>query len=282
MLSSSCISFQHERLRFMDTTVVLLQKVRRDPKEWIYIVNHQTYRFTASGTLPTFIMEVLHEIRFHHGDKDKTITIVSPALISVIAEDVRVLFPDMVFMPLNQIKIIQSFMNAFDEAGSVQDEGDTLYIGSDASGSPQNTLSAWAWATKDSYSIGVCEFRDNNISELEGILRAIVENRDASAPHLHVDSDSSNAIKVFERIVVGDGSIPLMKNSYLGPLVKKTKQVMKEKTVTVSWVKGHADHHLNTAADHLSRHARKSAQQGRNLKAVQLEADAMFAMFARL
>lgn len=263
------------------TKVVLLQKVRRDRTMWHYMVDRVKANYSFEGTITESFAAVIEEIKRLHAPKGEKLIIISQSLMNKV-EPVMLTFPEITFLKLSEANLISAFLSAFTVPSyKAKSTPRTLFCGSDASGGHHETLSAWAWATETGYSMGVCQFRDVNISEFEGILRAIVENRGTPSPRIHVYSDSQNAIEIFNNAVIRGGTPKFMAGTYLEALVAEVREILNGKIVTVEWVRGHRSHRLNGAADCLSRHARRSAQTGRSIKTMQLEADAMFAMFAR-
>jgi len=263
-------------------TVVLLQKVRTSKESWVYILGNRKHVVTTEGSMLEQFFEVVYHIK-SRVDAEEQLVIISPSLITMIDEPIRELFPEILFIKFDGSTLKSEFLRRFDADVDRNRSGSrTLFIGADASGGHEETLSAWAWVTggeEGNYGMGICQFRNNNISEFEGILRAIVENRDTKYDRMHVYSDSKNAIEYFERSVNGGEALALIAGTYLVDLVEEVREIAAEKLVTLGWVRGHRTHRLNTAADCISRHARKSAQSGKNLRQVNLEADAMFTLF---
>jgi len=266
----------------MATKVVLLQKVRTSKTSWVCIIGNQKYLIETEGTILEQFYTAVENIQARTSESDDLV-IISPSLISMIEETIRELFPQILFIKFDKSALGTVFLQRFKvETLRKTYSGRTLYVGSDASGGHHKTLSAWAWASGGkggSYGMGICGFRDNNIAEFEGILRGIVENRESHFDRIHIYSDSQRALEFFERAVVNDGNIPFLHGSYFEELIAEAKEVMGEKVVTHEWVRGHRTHRLNTTADCISRHARMSAQTGKNLRTVNLEADAMFSLF---
>lgn len=263
------------------TTMVLLRKIRRAKFQWEYVVNGQKFLFTSEGDLFEQFFNAVEDVKSQLDD-DVNLVIMSPSLITMVEEPIREIYPDILFVKLNDSTMTTAFERAFNvDVTMRRANARTLFIGADASGGHQATISAWAWATHGvdgSYGMGICEFRDNNMSEFEGILRAIIENKDAPYEHFHIYSDSKNAIGYFEESMKGV-NLDIIGDSYLADLVDEVRFIAQAKKVTIGWVRGHRQHRLNMAADVISRHARKSAQSGKNVKTMMLEADAMFALF---
>ena len=266
----------------MTTKVVLLQKVRRDRAGWFYMVDRTQYAFAGEGTILDQFVSVVEEIKTTVAPNGEKLIIVSHSLITMVEALIREKFPEITFVKLSEVNLINALIDAFNVPSYKKKvTPKTLYIGSDGSGGHHNTISAWALATSTGYGMGVCAFRDINISEFEGILRSLIENRDTVHPRIQIYSDSKNAIEYFMRIVMNNDSLDTLKGTYFDGLIEEAREVVKSKHVRVEWVRGHRSHRLNTAADAISRHARRSAQSGKNIKNMQIEADAMFTMFAR-
>jgi ribonuclease HI len=266
----------------MATKVVLLQKVRTSKTDWVYIIGNEKHLFVSSGTILEQFYAAVEDIQSKNAEENELV-IISPSLISMIEDDIREFFPEILFIKFDQSALSGVFLKRFNiESLRKTYSGRTLYVGSDASGGHHKSVAAWAWCSGGfggSYGMGICGFRDNNIAEFEGILRAIVENRETHFDRIHIYSDSQRALEYFERVVENEGYLPFVAGSYLEDLIEEAREVLGEKIVTLEWVRGHRTHRLNTTADCISRHARMSAQTGKNLRTVNLEADAMFSLF---
>ncbi len=265
----------------MDSKVVLLQKVRRDRSRWFYMVDRTQYSFVGQGTILEQFVDVVEEIQKTIAPNGEKLIVVSHSLITTVDPFIREWFPDIIFIKISEVNLINALVDAFNVPSYRKRDYRTLYIGSDGSGGHQNTISAWAWATSTNYGTGICAFSNINISEFEGILRSLIENKDTSHARIQVYSDSKNAIDYFVRSVIQGATLDSLKGTYFDDLIAEAREVVKNKYVMVDWVRGHKNHRLNSAADALSRHVRRSTQSGHNIKNIQMEADAMFTMFAR-
>jgi ribonuclease HI len=268
------------------TKVVLLRKMRKSATDWAYLVGHESTVFTTNGgPIVEQFIDVVEDIKDNHVGPDEKLLIITRAFSHIIAVEAKELYPEVTFLKLSDAAQAAAFLKAFSApAPAKRGQSRTLFIGSDASGGHEGTICAWAWCTNGknaNYSMGICEFRDINISEFEGILRAIIENQDTKFDRIHVYSDSKNAIDFYNRGVVGNEVLNITEGNYLADLVTEARQVINRRHVTVEWVRGHRSHRLNTAADVISRHARMSAQSGKNIRQMQEEADVMFSIFRR-
>lgn len=91
-------------------------------------------------------------------------------------------------------------------------------------------------------------------AEVCAIIDAI--NSTPTCTPMHLLTDSRSAIQVFEAALVSADTSPIRE---LGNgLFSKLKMALASRSVTISWIKGHAGHPLNEGADRLSRYARRS------------------------
>jgi ribonuclease HI len=268
------------------TKIVLIQKVRGSVDSWAYLVDKKLTNLTATNPMiAEQFYDVLEHIKLHEVPAGEEFIVVSPSLISMIEVDIRALFPEVTFIKLGDANLSRAFHDAF-AVPSYQKKAHktTLFIGSDASGGHRGTVCAWAWVTagaEANYSMGICEFRDINISEFEGMLRAVIENQETKHARIHVYSDSTSAVDLFNRAIKDGETLDVTRGNYLTDLIAEVRKVSMVKNISVGWVRGHRKHRLNQAADCISRHARLSVQGGKSIRQMQSEADAMFEMFRR-
>lgn len=262
--------------------MVLLRKIRRERNTWEYVVNNEHYIYQTEGELFEQFVYVVEDI-LTQVTEDANLVIISPTFLVMIEEQVKEFFPDILFLRLNDAAGRQAFERAFNgRAVHRRSQTHTFFIGADGSGGHANTISAWAWVANGEhgdYGMGICEFKDNNLSEFEGILRGIIDNKDVPYNRIHVYSDSSNAIQYYRAMVERNEPVAIITGTYLEELVDEVKMIASGKRITVSWVRGHRQHRLNMAADIISRHARMSVQKGMNVREMVREADALFALF---
>ena len=272
----------------MATKIILLQLMRRaapNKFEWRYLVDNQQITCFAAGEIADQLLEVLDEIQIIHSAPNTKLVVVTQSMPFLIENDIREMFPEILFLKLSESNLREAFKDAF-AVPSYQRKVNkgTLFIGADASGGHEGTISAWAWVTSGvhaTYSSGVCEFNNMNISEFEGILRGLIANKHTDHSRIHIYSDSQVALEMWERTIVGTTDFSFLANSSIAPLITEAREVVRNRKVTVEWVRGHRSHRLNQAADCLSRHTRRAVQSGQSMKAVKNEADAMFSMFRR-
>lgn len=275
LLKVGILTVRREKETMSEPTVVLLYK---DPVafQWSFLINHQKYTITTpkSALLEqmVYVITDLKDLFNLHGE---AFTICSPSLIRNVLYDLTLIFPTVNFVPLADHGVNKVFKRVLNHAGKPRKNNPvkgTVFICSDASKASNTTLCGWAWystAGGDSgFDFGVTEHRSIVHAELEGILRAIVSNRNNNFTTLHVSCDSKQSVDwandlLFSRIVKDYMITPLtptMKTLYL-----QARQVAKEKAVRLQWVKGHKNHRLNTAADYLSREARLAAHRHERL-----------------
>lgn len=270
----------------LTNNVVLLQKVRKTSATWMYVYNNRKFVVHSEGDIFNQFLDAVLSIQSNMNNKAHLV-IISPSFIKQIEATMHELFPEVTFIAFEGTSLRNIFGRAFQDEVKIRSgsQNRTLYIGADASGGHEESLSAWAWCSSGveaSYGMGICPVRNNNYSEFEGILRGIVDNRNTSCGRMHVYSDSRNAIEFYEQAVVNGEDLEALSGTYLTELVEEAREVSNEANITLEWVRGHRNHRLNQTADYISRLARKGAQTGRNLRAVQVEADALFEMFNNL
>lgn len=266
----------------MNTVVALLRKVRTVRNEWQYIVNGNVHTVSTSGDVVEQFIDVVEHMKKDYYREGNRFVIISRSLISEIESELDELYPEITFLKLKDVSAVQAFTFTFSQPSVKKKAASrTLFISSDASGGRAHSSSTWAWATSGvaaSYNMGVCTLHDINLAEFEGLLRAIIDNQYTAARAIHIYSDSLNALEMFRQSVVGDAPLRADIAKYFSSMVKEARKVMLRKKVTTEWVRGHRSHRLNTAADFLSRHARKNNSQGEIHTEAWMQADAMIEM----
>lgn len=264
------------------TTVVMLQKNRRTQK-WQYLADHtQGILDIRTSYLLEEFSEAIDQLKLKFNAGENQLVFLTRSYGKSVDREIRELHPDILFVKLSDMAMISAFISAFQvNAYKKRTNGRTLYIGSDGSGGHNETISGWAWASQDSYNMGICQVRDINISEFEGMLRAIIDNKDTPYARICLYSDSIVASQNYEKAIVNGETLSFVEGAYLEPLVTEVREIVKDRIVKLVWVKGHRTHRLNTAADILSRHIRKWAFSGKGFRTIQMEADALFKMFER-
>lgn len=129
----------------------------------------------------------------------------------------------------------------------------------------------WAWYVDDScWAAGGWPSGTNNRGELQAVLD-LLEQTAATDEELHVLCDSQYVINVITRWMAGwkrkgwkkaDGK-PVLNQD----LVKALDEAMTGRRVTFEWVKGHAGHELNEAADQRARAAATAYRDGTTVDA---------------
>lgn len=138
-----------------------------------------------------------------------------------------------------------------------------LTIATDGS-SGNRPVSGWAWVTEGgAYRAGTISSRTILVAELHGILEAL-RSTPAGQPVL-ILTDSRPALTLIEetnrRGVIRDRSgIAGAKDTAYA--LHKIRLEASRRPVRFEWVKGHAEHPLNEAADRLAVQARRCAQLG--------------------
>jgi ribonuclease HI len=271
----------------MSAQVVFMRKKRRSRSNWSYLVDNKSGIFTApDGCLTVQIGTLIDHLRTIITFED-SFTIVSPQLNAHFRSELEVLFPEVRFMLINESSL-STFFDRTMAQPTVRRRANqnTLYIGADASAktaiNSNQTYSAWAWCSdgiNGSYDYGYSGEVNVNVSELEGIMQAIVSNAETPANRLHIYSDSANAVDMFNYDLV-ENIIPreARKHGLVG-IAKETIEVIKDRPVTVEWVKGHRQHRLNMIADAISRNARKRFVNGFTADEFAHDIDVIYRMF---
>lgn len=272
----------------MTGQVVFMRKTRSSRSDWTYMVNNENGYFTAPdncltvqiGTVVEHLRDVLNAEAF---------TVVSPQLSTNFRDELEILYPEVKFMVLNETNIISFFDRAMSQTQTRRRANmNTLYIGADASTKEivgtNRSYSAWAWASdglNGSYDFGFSGEVNVNVSELEGIMQAIIANANTPANRIHIYSDSMNAVDMFNYDLV-EGIVPreARKHGLVG-LAKETINIINERPITVEWVKGHRKHRLNQIADSMSRLARKRFVNGLNENEFSHELHTLYTVFSQ-
>jgi len=142
----------------------------------------------------------------------------------------------------------------------------TIIAAADGSALGNPGPAGWAWYVDDTcWAAGGWPHGTNNMGELMAVLD-LLEQTAGSGEDLHVLCDSQYAINVITKWTAGwkrknwrkaDGK-PVMNVE----LVKALDEAMQGRTVTFEWVRGHAGHELNEAADRLARAVATAYQNG--------------------
>lgn len=274
----------------MTSQVVFMRKTRSSRSDWTYVVNNQTGNFTAPDVnltiqIGTVVEHLLNILEF------EDFTVVSPQVSIHYRDELEILYPDVKFIALKGQPIIEFFDRAMAMAQTQnrrRPNQNILYIGADASAKENvatgQTHSAWAWASggvDGGYDYGYSGEVNVNVSELEGIMQAIIANADSPANRIHIYSDSANAVDMFNYDLI-ENIVPreARKHGMVG-LAKQTIDIIQSRPVTVEWVKGHRQHRLNMIADSMSRIARKRFVNGASSDEFSHEINALYTVFSQ-
>ncbi|WP_432559873.1 RNase H family protein [Granulicoccus sp. GXG6511] len=144
----------------------------------------------------------------------------------------------------------------------------TIIAAADGSALGNPGPAGWAWYVDDTcWAAGGWPHGTNNMGELMAVLDLLRQTA-GSDQDLHVLCDSQYAINVISKWTAGwkrknwrkaDGK-PVMNVE----LVKALDEAMQGRRVTFEWVRGHAGHELNEAADRLARAVATAYQQGQD------------------
>lgn len=273
----------------MSSQVVFLQKTRNSRSEWVFLVDNKSGSFAAPDGCLTIQIGSVVEYLLKVVKIQPSATLISPQLNSHCRDELLVLFPSMRFMIIRERSIERFFARAMEQVPTQtrRRNQNVLYIGTDASSNvPKHdidqTHAAWAWCVagpKGSYDFGYAGAVDNNVAELQGIMQAIISNTETTANRIHIYSDSSTAIDMFN-YDLKEGIIPREARKYgLVSVAQETIAVMKEIPISVEWVKGHRRHRLNMIADSISRTARVRFAAGHHEDEVAREIDILYKVF---
>lgn len=258
--------------------VILIEKVGTD---WFYLYREELYDVgSIDGDLhKQFTVLISYIFELHGFTEQSDVVVCSNVLVETVITALRVRYQAADFVAVRTPDVLRAFQRAFRDVRNARNSrqtgrnADTLYVCSDGSYSPVAGLSGWAWVSSDtgenSYNFGVIAQNSTILVELEGILRAIVENRKHEATKLHIYCDSQQSVAHAKTIL---GSYRKWDTEFMDSLNKRTRMLAQvahetaaEKTVTVEWVKGHANHRLNIGADFLSREVWQRAHNGQRL-----------------
>jgi len=274
--------------------IVFVRKLRNTRSTWEYISDQGKGTVEApDDSLLIQMGTVIDAVVKLNGEN---ITVISPQMGADFLDNMVILFPNTLFLTVNESSIHALFDRAFtNDVRRRRVNQNILFAGCDASGGHtikkqgskviQSAVSAaWCWATdgpNGSYGFGNSGMVNVNVAEYEGIMNCIVANRDAEAARIHIYSDSANAVDMFNYDLT-QGIIPREARKYgLESISREVMEIINDRKVTVQWVKGHRAHRLNMIADAISRHARKKYMSGFRDESFIQETDAMYAVFNR-
>jgi ribonuclease HI len=143
----------------------------------------------------------------------------------------------------------------------------TIVASADGSALGNPGPAGWAWYVDDErWAAGGWPRATNNIGELTAVLELLRATEGENEP-LHIICDSQYAIKACTEWMAGwkrkgwrkaDGK-PVLNVE----IIKQLDEALQGRTVTFEWVKGHANHPMNEAADSRAR-AASTAYQNRS------------------
>lgn len=261
----------------MSAITVLLYKERLN-YQWSYIIDRVRYTvMTPPCSLLEQLVHLLTDLRDKHDLYDEDVTVCSTTLLRSVVYDLSVSFPSFRFVPITDSDVAKVFKRVASRASTSvirknNTKNKTLFVCSDASKSASTDMCGWAWfSTMDGqkgYNFGVSEHRSTVSAEMEGILRAIVDNAWTEHTTIHVYCDSQRSVEWAQSVLYrkqfnSNGSAA---TGRLLRLIHEARKVATEKTIRVEWVRGHRNHRLNMAADFLSREARLAANRQSRLR----------------
>lgn len=275
----------------MSSQVILMQKRGH---EWHYLVNREYHVVpSVKGTLLEQFVNAVTYLRDTHDFYDQHIIVCSGMLVKQIVTPLTLAFPLVTFVPINDSGVQNVFHNVLDAASANRQRnpsraGSTLYVCSDASSEPSVGLAGWAWVANVAgvadYNFGVTEQSSIVHAELEGILRAIVDNGKRKFTTIHVYCDSQRSVEWAEAILgsknLRDYFFKTM-NKRLIALALAAREVAQHKRVRLEWVRGHKSQRLNVGADYLSREARIAASRRERLDSDSAKVHAVLNIIAR-
>lgn len=266
----------------MSKTLVLLKKksIRGTSKSrWTFILDGMEFETICDGDLHNQLNDAVDAIK-GISDAEDNLLVASPLLLPDVTELIQELHPNVQFVRVCGPVLGDTFKRAYGMPNTRRGSGKTLFICSDASS--RSGFSTWAWcvfAAPGSYDMGVCAMDDTNVAELEGVLRGLIANKGTDYENIHLYSDSKNAVEFFDTVIVNGGTLPLLAAAELDDVIEEAREIVRGKTVTIEWVRGHRAHRMNQAADQISRVARQAVVRGEDIETIRPETDAMFAVF---
>lgn len=272
--------------------IVFIQKCGHT---WCYLLGQDYYTVDYTpGSLFEQLIHVVSHIRDVHDYYDKHFIVCSSMLVKEVTSMLQKTFPAVSFVPIQNSGVMHVFQQMMDYARESRPArgsrvGNTLYLCSDASLSNSTLgLSGWAWVSnvggKLHYNFGVSEQRSIVHAELEGILRAIVDNRKTRFSTIHVYCDSQRSVEWVNRLLYDSKtreSLLRTLDKRILVLVDIAREVALQKRVRVQWVRGHRTHRLNVGADYLSREARRAAARRGRLPLDSVEVQAVLEVVSR-
>ncbi|MDN6177895.1 MAG: ribonuclease HI, partial [Micrococcaceae bacterium] len=144
----------------------------------------------------------------------------------------------------------------------------TITAAADGSALGNPGPAGWAWYVDDSaWRAGGWPHGTNNMGELMAVLDLFRSTEHVADEHLHILCDSQYVINCITKWMPGwkrkgwkkaDGK-PVLNVD----LLKQIDEAITGRDYRFEWVKGHAGHHLNEAADDRARAAATAYQSGR-------------------
>lgn len=269
--------------------VLLIKKVRYTRNRWTWMQKDMFGDVSApEGDLETQLGTIFEDLQ-NVGVVTSGASVLSPQLGHKYLNDFMVeMFPEDFFFGVNEHALNIYFDRALSLRGNLyrnSQRQSTLFIASDASSDniKGQGHACWAWATENGengYNFGYSGEQDINTTEFEGILNAIVDNRNTPHDRIHIYSDSANSVEIVNFDLV-NGIIPREARKYgFVPLAQEAYEIMQERDVKVQWVRGHKNHRLNNAADVISRTVRKRYTAGYSRNEFEREVRAIHRVFA--
>lgn len=143
----------------------------------------------------------------------------------------------------------------------------TIIAAADGSALGNPGPAGWAWyIDEDNWAAGGWDHGTNNMGELQAVLELFRATEHVAGEELKILCDSQYAINCISKWMPGwkkrgwkkaDGK-PVMNQEIL----KELDAAIKGRTYSFEWVRGHAGHELNEAADDRARAAATAHQQG--------------------
>jgi ribonuclease HI len=244
-----------------------------DQTSWSYVFEDgESFQEVLAGDAKTSLCDALKTILSKaQGNSSVVLLCYSPLLVSC-RQMVSNLLPHVVIMtPYDPFsKDLQNAAYNNLQKVQVDIEYPVRVYASDAS--VTRRIATWAWVSRNcvsgalEFDYGVCKTTNVAVAEALAIMHTISAHRQHRHQPLVVLSDCKNAIKLVEEFLCEsartDHLLATVPDVALPHGVRnRVRTLHKTGSVTLQWVKGHADNELNVYADQIATYVRRRIQQ---------------------